>query len=413
MVRILSALSIVLIFMAALVGVFVLKSQISSTKVDVSVAVNALERQRHGNVTASPHDELTTILSVRTTNSSVAKNTHIPTRDVMSGAPFGSGQRTSGIAAHTGTAGLLDESAQPEIAWCVLDANNTYRFQHFAHASQSLFPCWSYFERMRLKNANVSCGFWFQGWTPRKSRYTWQTSLMTAMGCIQTSIPPKFSRQHFYRIELIGGFVTSVNNRTTIPDIRWFDRPSDGWALREIVLKSYNLSISPRSRSTQKKRDQLRIGFVRRIKRKRRVIVNEYEIVAALQQTFPRVLVTNATLEWMNLGEQAQYFASQDVIVAAHGAALTNCAFLQPGSIVVQLYPKHYFPTFFFEPLIRQVKSHPYAWYDGYPDNPLQDHIQNPNTMVNRQVDLNPPMHEILAIIKNATLAIKIWEAEE
>lgn len=303
---------------------------------------------------------------------------------------------------------MWNETVPTEVAWCILDANNTYRFQHFAHASQSLFPCWSYFERMREKIPNLICGYWFRGWTPGKSRYMWQSDLMTAMGCIQTKTPPQFAQQHFHRIELVGGFVTQVGYRT-IPDIHWFDRPHHAWTLRDTVLQSSNLTVSPRPRPIRKKVDQLRIGLIRRIKRKKRVIVNIDEIATALQIAFPEAVITNATLEWMKLGEQAYYFASNDIIIAAHGAAMINCAFLQPGSIVVQLYPKHYYPTFFFEPLIRQVKSYPYAWYEGYPMDPLRDHIMHPNTIEHRFVDLTPPANEIVDIVRNATREKKLY----
>ena len=47
--------------------------------------------------------------------------------------------------------------------------------------------------------------------------------------------------------------------------------------------------------------------------------------------------------------------STHSVIIAAHGAALTNAAFIQPGTIVVEVFPTNYFLPDFFRPLIEQA----------------------------------------------------------
>ena len=44
----------------------------------------------------------------------------------------------------------------------------------------------------------------------------------------------------------------------------------------------------------------------------------------------------------LSIQEQAEIFGSADVVVGAHGAALTNLAFCQPGTRVVELFSPHY-----------------------------------------------------------------------
>jgi hypothetical protein len=229
---------------------------------------------------------------------------------------------------------------------------------------------------------------------------------MNAMGCKETNRVSSPESTIHHRIDLVGGFAIQDGNKTTVPDIQWFDRPSDAWSLRQQLLRYYNLTAAPRPRPLSKS-EPLRIGFVQRSPAAKRVILNMPEIVTALQKEFPTAVITNTTLSGMNVGEQALYFASQDIIIAGHGAALTNCAFLQQGSLVIQTYPKHYYPTFFFEPMIRQVKSHAYAWYAGYPEKPLEDYLNNfEHRFKNRPVDMRPPVHEIVAMVVNATTEV-------
>jgi hypothetical protein len=47
--------------------------------------------------------------------------------------------------------------------WCVLDKKNTRIFNHFPPASETLLPCWSWFQRIgeRTGESNMSCGFYF------------------------------------------------------------------------------------------------------------------------------------------------------------------------------------------------------------------------------------------------------------
>ena len=55
--------------------------------------------------------------------------------------------------------------------------------------------------------------------------------------------------------------------------------------------------------------------------------------------------------------KQVDWMGSHDIIVAAHGAGLTNAAFIQPGTIVMELFPPNYYVDGFFQPLIEQSGS--------------------------------------------------------
>lgn len=74
--------------------------------------------------------------------------------------------------------------------------------------------------------------------------------------------------------------------------------------------------------------------FLSREPAKYRHIVNEADLVAALPTGFERVVT-----ESMSVRDQAVLFSEAAVVVAPHGAGLTNLLFARPGALVVELVP--------------------------------------------------------------------------
>ena len=74
--------------------------------------------------------------------------------------------------------------------------------------------------------------------------------------------------------------------------------------------------------------------FLSRELAKNRRLVNEADVLAALPAGFERVAT-----ESMGVREQAVLFSKAAVIVAPHGAGLTNLLFARPGALVVELVP--------------------------------------------------------------------------
>ena len=70
-------------------------------------------------------------------------------------------------------------------------------------------------------------------------------------------------------------------------------------------------------------------------------------------------------MEGLSFLEQARSFATATIVIAAHGAAMTWSAFIKPCTVVVQLYPTHYYPIRFYEALIVESGGVALSWWDG------------------------------------------------
>lgn len=74
-----------------------------------------------------------------------------------------------------------------------------------------------------------------------------------------------------------------------------------------------------------------------------RAVRNEAEVIDALEARGFEQLDPSA----LSIEDEVRTFAEADVVVSAHGAALTNMVFMSPGSLVVELFPaSHVMPCY-------------------------------------------------------------------
>ena len=78
--------------------------------------------------------------------------------------------------------------------------------------------------------------------------------------------------------------------------------------------------------------------FIGRGEAKHRPLIHQMEIWAQLQNRG----FESVKCEKLSVQEQAEVFSSAEVVVGAHGAALTNLAFCRPGTRVVELFSPTY-----------------------------------------------------------------------
>lgn len=83
--------------------------------------------------------------------------------------------------------------------------------------------------------------------------------------------------------------------------------------------------------------------YISRASARHRKVVNESEVTRLLAARGFR----SVTLEGMPIAEQVRLFASAEIVIAPHGAGLTNVIYCRPGTKVVDIYPTNYmYPCF-------------------------------------------------------------------
>jgi hypothetical protein len=273
------------------------------------------------------------------------------------------------------------------IAWCILDGNNSNprHFHHFPHASQVLLPCWSYFSRVREETPDARCGFWLDsGKLKEKLKLTkgWVADLVTAMNCSVADTQP------------VNMQISDRPNKKR--PFKWFQSPSDAKRLRTLTVGPLTPNSHPQ------------IGLVQRDSSKRkgnRHIRNLDVIQESMEQAFPNATVDIASMEHMSFIQQAEWWSRHDVVVAAHGAGVTNLIFMRENASVIELYPDHYYPVDFYSSLSESVGVKHYGWYNGVTD-PDADYKQHCRTVKNRNyyrnVDLTPPVEQVVELVRRA-----------
>lgn len=142
--------------------------------------------------------------------------------------------------------------------------------------------------------------------------------------------------------------------RPRLEYIRYLNRPEHAHALRRLFISDEYIATKKGGGKP------LQIGMIQRPKARR--IDNIDEIKNGLQKAIPSAQINCTNFEFNTVKEQAEWFATKDVVIAAHGAALTNSVFITEGTIVMQMYPPGYFWQS-LDPLIEQSGGHAIQWF--------------------------------------------------
>jgi Glycosyltransferase 61 len=263
-----------------------------------------------------------------------------------------SGEATTDEA--TSTTAATAAIARPNVtAWCILDRNNTSQyFRHFPHALQSLAPCWSYVCRQReqQKEYNVRCGIYIRQPLryPWEDMSSWTLQLLGAMGC-RVVVQQQNMTEPFDEGDL----------RSRVPDRRvshysFFERKEDVQLLQAQVMGAA-ADAGTTNASGQPTKGRMRIGLLQRVrtraKQPDRVFLNVPALRSALQSAFPDATVDETEMGGFSLKEQAAWWHQHDVVVAGHGAALTNSIFLRnskdTAATVIEVFPDGFHPYIF------------------------------------------------------------------
>ncbi len=127
--------------------------------------------------------------------------------------------------------------------------------------------------------------------------------------------------------------------------------------------------------------------YVSRKCAEQRKITNEEELITLLKQYFDIVPVI---LEEFSVEEQAELFCNAEIIIAPHGAGLTNLVFAKPNTLVIEIFQYRLDETFWL--LSQQLKLRHFCIL-GIPDeelNKLKDpkFLKEVGNSINLDLDL-------------------------
>jgi len=116
---------------------------------------------------------------------------------------------------------------------------------------------------------------------------------------------------------------------------------SVGWVTPEVINFNRQLFAEAITPSNHPYPERI---FIRRNQAKYRQVLNENDVITYLSEWG----VVPVELETLSVAEQARLFAHAKVIIAPHGAGLTNLMFCSPETIVIELVSPHYIRHYYW-----------------------------------------------------------------
>jgi hypothetical protein len=156
---------------------------------------------------------------------------------------------------------------------------------------------------------------------------------------VNSEVLPAFAVESLERCGIAASTIVTAPcsgdlNVMTINDWRYAPRPASYAFLRDLYADA--LSDNP-ARSS-------RIFVDRGTTRQNRQLRNSGEVAAILER---RYSVKRVMMDNLAIPEQADIFHNADLIIAPHGAALTNLAFCRPGTKVFELFSPNFLLGFY------------------------------------------------------------------
>lgn len=138
-----------------------------------------------------------------------------------------------------------------------------------------------------------------------------------------------------------------------------------GWVTPQVIEFQRNLFASAIDSPSSATPERI---YITRKTAKYRRLLNEAEVTDYLSQYG----FVNVELETLSVAEQARLFSQAKVIVAPHGAGLTNLLFCQPGTLVVELLCPSYVQPYYWVIAQRLKLQHYYILGQQFKGTPLR-----------------------------------------
>ena len=107
-------------------------------------------------------------------------------------------------------------------------------------------------------------------------------------------------------------------------------------------------------------------------------------------------------MEDLTVTQQIAWWSQQNIVVAAHGASLTNMIFLRNNSAIVEIFPAHYCPKHYFGALCKITGVRNYNYKSNCTTTP--EHAQARGHL--RALNLDPPVDEIMSLVSKAVTGL-------
>jgi len=164
------------------------------------------------------------------------------------------------------------------------------------------------------------------------------------------------------------------------------------FGMNQFVPNWVNQTYNPNHTSPSGSEERIKL-FISRPEGVRRAITNEDELTKLLI----REGFTVAAMEGLSVQEQASLLSRTDVLVAAHGGALTNMVFAQPGTQIIELFGSHVYPYYYG---LANLCGHSYQAL-------LQNSNDFPN-LVNLKTAINSGTAENQSVSQNASFRVDL-----
>ncbi|CAJ1952000.1 unnamed protein product [Cylindrotheca closterium] len=272
---------------------------------------------------------------------------------------------TGRIGSDSDTVALEDSLIMTNMTKCIKRVvcmiPNGRSIRHIAHFAQSAFPCWSALQRfpenMRYIKSFAKLGKKPQRWIVELMEY-FKTAGITIVSGNSNDVSGRDECD--WDLKFQGNNASGWTEMPTLKydakgvslllnhnDYKWrkdpvnyFSKPSDMAVLQRVVLCSnYTSGVS--------KQPKIHVLILNR--EGSRSLSNGEAIVSTLQDSVLGDFIEVNYVQDMegSLHHQALTMHSADIIIAPHGAQLTNLAFIKPCTVVAEIFPRGYYLQFF------------------------------------------------------------------
>mmetsp|Transcript_24415 Transcript_24415/g.36225 ORF Transcript_24415/g.36225 Transcript_24415/m.36225 type:complete len:638 (-) Transcript_24415:254-2167(-) len=280
------------------------------------------------------------------------------------------------------------EVKKRQILWCVISNNSMWPKvdswgweSSIAHSSEALLPCLELF-LTRNRTLYPLCGYWLLDDLKESSAILWAKELMSLTDCLHfesqsvshnNSSYPRHYYEHLFEEEY------------------WFEGRGAN-LFRPLVL--------PESSSLDQ--THLQIGIIRRGHNRKMSQVEHLESSLKNLSLGVPSIVSLRSFDGLTLRQQAEWFNSQHIIIAVHGAALSNGIFIEPNTTLLQIYPYRYYFKGYYESLFNKMNAYTLEWYDGDVSKAPNPRGQRDATTRKRQEWVNISVTDILNLVQDA-----------